>query len=78
VAGVVANLLGPAAAIWFVAGLTAISGVVVAIRMYETHRQHQPFIDAAWQPLTEEMIDISGQAEPNRLRIIEVGVSTND
>jgi MFS family permease len=37
-AGVVADLLGLAAAIWFVAGLTAISGAVVAVRMYETHR----------------------------------------
>jgi MFS family permease len=38
-AGVVADLLGLAAAIWTVATLTAISGVVVAVRMYETHRR---------------------------------------
>ncbi len=38
-AGVVADLLGLAAAIWTVAALTAASGVVVAVRMYETHRR---------------------------------------
>jgi MFS family permease len=37
-AGVVADLLGLAAAIWTVAALTAASGVVVAVRMYETRR----------------------------------------
>ncbi|GAC1600019.1 MAG: MFS transporter [Acidimicrobiales bacterium] len=37
-AGVVADLLGLAAAIWAVAVLTAASGVIVAVRMYETHR----------------------------------------
>jgi len=36
-AGVVADLLGLAAAIWTVAALTAASGLVVALRMYETH-----------------------------------------
>ena len=35
-AGVVADLLGLAAAIWTVAALTAVSGLVVALRMYET------------------------------------------
>jgi MFS family permease len=40
-AGVVADLLGLAAAIWTVAALTAASGVVVAVRMYETHRRTQ-------------------------------------
>ena len=39
VAGLVADLLGMAAAIWFVAALTAASGLVVALRMYETHRR---------------------------------------
>jgi MFS family permease len=38
-AGVVADLLGLAAAVWVVAALTALSGLVVAVRMYETHRQ---------------------------------------
>ena len=36
-AGVVADWLGLAAAIWTVAILTAASGLVVAVRMYETH-----------------------------------------
>jgi MFS family permease len=39
-AGIVADLLGMGAAIWVVAGITALSGGVVAVRMYETHR-HQ-------------------------------------
>lgn len=37
VAGVSADLLGVAGAIWIVALITAASGVVVAVRMYETH-----------------------------------------
>lgn len=36
-AGAVADLFGLAAAIWLVAGVTALSGIVVALRMYETH-----------------------------------------
>ena len=39
-AGVVADALGVRAAVWVVACLTALSGVVVAVRMYETH--HRP------------------------------------
>lgn len=39
-AGIVADLLGVHAAVWAVAVLTAISGLVVALRMYETH--HRP------------------------------------
>ncbi|HEX9543484.1 MAG TPA: MFS transporter, partial [Streptosporangiaceae bacterium] len=39
IAGVIADLLGLAAAIWVVAVLTAVSGLVVALRMYETHRR---------------------------------------
>jgi len=38
-AGVTADLLGLAAAIWAVAALTAASGLVVALRMYETHHR---------------------------------------
>ena len=38
VAGILADAFGMRAAIWAVAGLTAASGVVVALRMYETHR----------------------------------------
>jgi MFS family permease len=37
-AGIVADMLGLEAAIWAVAALTALSGAVVAVRMYETHR----------------------------------------
>ena len=46
-AGLVADLLGMAAAIWVVAALTAASGLVVALRMYETHRQRKPALDLA-------------------------------
>jgi MFS family permease len=38
-AGIIADALGLAAAIWAVAALTAASGIVVAVRMYETHRR---------------------------------------
>jgi MFS family permease len=37
-AGLVADLAGLEAAIWVIAALTAASGLVVALRMYETHR----------------------------------------
>lgn len=40
-AGVVADLMGLTAAIGTVAAVTAASGLVVAVRMYETHRQHE-------------------------------------
>ena len=39
-AGIVADALGIEAAVWTVAALTAVSGLVVALRMYETHHQH--------------------------------------
>ena len=39
-AGVVADALGVRAAVWTVAALTAASGCLVAVRMYETH--HRP------------------------------------
>jgi MFS family permease len=38
-AGVLADLYGIRAAVWVIAGLTAVSGAVVAWRMYETHPQ---------------------------------------
>jgi len=38
-AGIVADLWGLRAAVWVVAAITAASGVVVAVRMYETHTQ---------------------------------------
>ncbi|HEX9549386.1 MAG TPA: MFS transporter [Acidimicrobiales bacterium] len=42
VAGAIADAVSLDAAIWAVAGLTAASGLVVAVRMYETHRPHAP------------------------------------
>jgi MFS family permease len=39
-AGVIADLLGLSAAIYAVAGITAVSGIVVILRMYETHPRH--------------------------------------
>jgi MFS family permease len=41
-AGIVADLFNLQAAIWVVAAITALSGVVVAVRMYETHRPSLP------------------------------------
>jgi MFS family permease len=38
IAGITADLLGVRAAIWLVAALTAASGLVVAVRMYETRQ----------------------------------------
>ena len=38
-AGVIADAYGMAAAVWVVAALTAASGAVVAVRMYETHQR---------------------------------------
>jgi len=40
-AGVIADAYGILAAIWAVAALTAASGLVVAVRMYETRPPHQ-------------------------------------
>jgi MFS family permease len=37
VAGIIADRFGFTAAIWAVAAMTAASGVVVLVRMYETH-----------------------------------------
>jgi MFS family permease len=37
ISGVVADLWGLRAAVWVVAAITAVSGLVVAVRMYETH-----------------------------------------
>ena len=41
-AGIVADAWGVRAAVWAVAGLTALSGLVVAVRMYETHPKPAP------------------------------------
>ena len=59
VAGVVADALGLSAAIGFVAGLTGLSGFVVAVRMYETHRRGAPVPDAAGAAgLVEELANL--------------------
>jgi MFS family permease len=42
VGGVAADLWGLRAAVWVAAGITVVSGLVVAVRMYETHRRPQP------------------------------------
>jgi MFS family permease len=39
IAGITADLLGLRAAVWLVATITAASGLLVAIRMYETHQR---------------------------------------
>ena len=58
VAGIVADALGLRAAIWFVAGLTGLSGLVVALRMYETHRRDARLADASGAAaLVDEMSD---------------------
>lgn len=47
-AGVLADAYGLTTAIWTVAALTAASGLVVAVRMYETHPRP---VAEAWSPL---------------------------
>ncbi len=52
-AGILADLISIQAAIWAVAGLTATSGIVVAVRMYETHPPAGRQRAAAVQPQRE-------------------------
>jgi hypothetical protein len=35
----IADLFGLVAAIWVVAGITAVRAAIIAVRMYETHRR---------------------------------------
>jgi hypothetical protein len=42
IAGITADLLGLRAAVWVVAAITALSGLVVAVRMYETRQRPAP------------------------------------
>jgi MFS family permease len=59
VAGIIADALGLRAAIWFVGGLTALSGLIVAFRMYETHHRNARQTDAGGAAaLVDEMSDI--------------------
>ena len=46
VAGLIADAYGVRAAVWAVAALTAISGLVVMVRMYETHHPTQTALGA--------------------------------
>jgi hypothetical protein len=39
--GLIADTFGILTAIWVVAALTAVSGLVVAVRIYETRKPHQ-------------------------------------
>jgi MFS family permease len=55
-AGVIADWLGLVAAIWAVAALTAASGVVAAVRMYETHR-------TGAQPIGPQALPVTAGAE---------------
>ena len=51
-AGIIADALGIGAAIWTVAALTAVSGLIVAARMYETYpRVHRTAITPMHPPL---------------------------
>lgn len=52
-AGVVADLLGLSAAMWMVAALTLLSGVVVAVRMTETLRRDASSSQTTVQPTIE-------------------------
>jgi MFS family permease len=53
-AGIVADLAGVRAAVWVVAALTALSGLVVAVRMYETHRRSR---DPGEPSVRDEVVD---------------------
>jgi len=47
--GVIADLFGFVAAIWVVAGITAVGAAIVAVRMYETHpRSRVPATGVEW------------------------------
>ena len=52
IAGISADAFGLAGAIWLVAALTALSGIIVAVRMYETHPASQRTDRARVAPVT--------------------------
>jgi Arabinose efflux permease len=56
-AGVLADAFGIETAIWAVAGLTAASGIVVALRMYETHPR-TPVTVTSTLPIEPEGVDL--------------------
>lgn len=49
VVGLIGDTFGQGVAIWVVAGLTALSGVIVAVRMYETHQPFTPVASARFR-----------------------------
>jgi len=53
IAGITADLLGLRAAVWLVAAITALSGLIVAIRMYETRHPHPPMASPRPAPVQE-------------------------
>jgi hypothetical protein len=56
-AGVIADAFGIETAIWTVAVITALSGVVVALRMYETH-PHQSVSSEVQAVSPADLIDL--------------------
>jgi len=63
IAGVTADLFGLVAAIWVIAVMTFVSGVVVAIRMRETLRFAMPNTAAAVSPATSAPVDLLQRGE---------------
>jgi MFS family permease len=59
-AGIIADILGIESAIWAVALLTALSGAVVALRMYETHPHDADGMSASASPVSERTDDRAG------------------
>jgi MFS family permease len=58
ISGAIADAFGLAAAIYAIAALTGLSGLVVAQRMYETHPRRATLTDPAAAAPTGEMIDL--------------------
>jgi len=63
IAGVTADLFGLVAAIWVIAVMTFVSGVVVAIRMRETLRFAMPNTAAGVSPATSAPVDLLQRGE---------------
>jgi MFS family permease len=63
-AGAIADWLGLAAAIWAVAALTGLSGVVVAVRMYETHPKARRQIPLHAVPVTRTEAERTSRRSP--------------
>ena len=64
-AGVLADAFGLETAIWAVAALTAASGIVVAVRMYETHpRVHHADADNPARTSRSRVVKLNPQTRP--------------